>query len=70
METARDEGLDVVANDPYDTGPGLPTAFLPGWALEGGATATWNGCGRPRATRGFDRLRRYWLFVAMGDGTG
>lgn len=69
MEAARAEGIDVVADMiPYDTGPGLPTAFLPKWALEGGAPALLKRLRDPelyRQIRGdYDR---YWRFVAMGE---
>lgn len=69
MEAARADGVDVVADMiPYDTGPGLPTAFLPGWALEGGPTALLE---RLRTPGLYARIRadydRYWRFVAMGE---
>ncbi|MBV9358842.1 MAG: amidohydrolase family protein [Chloroflexi bacterium] len=69
METARGVGQDVVADMiPYDTGPGLATGFLPGWALDGGPAAT---LARLRAPESYARIRadydRYWLFVAMGE---
>ncbi len=40
METARDAGQGVLADD---TGPGLATGFLPG------RPPRWSGCARPRA---------------------
>jgi N-acyl-D-amino-acid deacylase len=69
MQHARAEGVDVAADMiPYDTGPGLPTAFLPGWALEGGPLALLE---RLRTPDLYARIRadydRYWRFVAMGE---
>jgi N-acyl-D-amino-acid deacylase len=69
MENARGAGQDVLADMiPYDTGPGLATGFLPGWALDGGPAAT---LARLRAPESYARIRadydRYWLFVAMGE---
>lgn len=69
MDAARADGVDVVADMiPYDTGPGLPTAFLPGWALEGGPAGL---LPRLRDPVTYQRLRRdydrYWRFVAQGE---
>ncbi|MDQ6674218.1 MAG: D-aminoacylase [Chloroflexota bacterium] len=69
MQQARANGVDVVADMiPYDTGPGLPTAFLPAWALEGGPVEL---LARLRTPDLYARIRldydRYWRFVAMGE---
>ncbi len=69
MERARGSGQDVAADMiPYDTGPGLVTGFLPGWALAGGSRAT---LARLRTPELYAQIRqdydRYWLFVAMGE---
>ncbi|MGI9145433.1 MAG: N-acyl-D-amino-acid deacylase family protein [Chloroflexota bacterium] len=69
MRQARANGVDVVADMiPYDTGPGLPTAFLPAWALEGGPGALLR---RLRTPELYARIRvdydRYWRFAAMGE---
>ncbi len=69
IDEAAARGQDVAADMiPYDTGPGLATAFLPSWALEGGAEAT---LARLRTPELRAKIRgdydRYWLFVAAGD---
>lgn len=68
MEQANRDGGSVAADMiPYDTGPGLPLGFLPGWALEGGPKAILE---RLRDPEQYAKIRtdydRYWLFVAQG----
>jgi N-acyl-D-amino-acid deacylase len=69
MYQARADGVEVVADMiPYDTGPGLPTALLPMWALQGGPGELLR---RLQAPDLYARIRqdydRYWRFVAMGE---
>ncbi|MEQ7008954.1 amidohydrolase family protein [Actinopolymorpha sp. B17G11] len=68
LQEVRRAGLDVEADMiPFDTGPGLATAFLPGWALEGGATGTLRRLKDPKLrARIHDDNDRYWRFAATG----
>lgn len=65
---ARSAGLDVEADMiPFDTGPGFATAFLPDWALEGGAASTLRRLRDPvQRQRIHDDNDRYWRFASTG----
>jgi N-acyl-D-amino-acid deacylase len=69
VDQERARGLDIAMDVyPFHTGPGFATAFLPEWAVEGGAAAT---LGRLRDSGQRERLRhdydRYWRFVGAGE---
>jgi N-acyl-D-amino-acid deacylase len=65
LGSARARDIDVAADTiPYDTGPGFATAFLPGWAVEGGPREILRRLKNPAD---YARIRtdygRYWLFL-------
>jgi N-acyl-D-aspartate/D-glutamate deacylase len=69
VDEERARGTDIAMDVyPFHTGPGFATAFLPEWAVAGGAAATLR---RLRDPGQRERLRhdydRYWRFVGAGE---